>query len=49
MLWVLALMTLVLGGASCATSSDSENLSSRPWNTPKSWEHGMPTQMFEGR
>ena len=33
----------------CSTTAESENLSSRPWNTPKSWEHGIPTGMFEGR
>ncbi len=37
----------VLSG--CASTDDSENLSERPWNAPRSWEHGLPSGMFEGR
>jgi hypothetical protein len=44
-LWV-ALGCLLLAG--CATT-ESENLSERPWNAPKSWEHGLPASMFEGK
>jgi hypothetical protein len=33
--------------AGCA--SDPENLSERPWNSPKSWENGLPTQMMNQR
>lgn len=43
---LLALAALALGG--CATS-DTDNLSSRPWNAPKSWENGLPSGMTEGR
>jgi hypothetical protein len=32
----------------CATT-ETENLSERPWNAPKSWEHGLPQGLFEGR
>lgn len=45
----LVLLVLALGSSGCSTTTESENLSSRPWNTPKSWEHGMPGGMFEGR
>ncbi len=31
----------------CATND--EKLSERPWNTPKSWETGLPTGMMEER
>jgi len=47
--WLLlpvAVVTLMTG---CATTDDAENVSERPWNAPKSWEHGMPSGMFEGR
>jgi len=45
--WVLfALAALSVAG--CATT-DSENLSERPWNTPKTWETGLPSNMNEGR
>lgn len=33
--------------AGCATND--EHLSERPWNTPKSWETGLPTGMMEER
>ena len=42
----LALMALSLAG--CA-STDSDTLSSRPWNSPKGWENGLPSTMMEGR
>lgn len=46
------LFLLLLGVASfivgCATT-ESENESSRPWNTPKSWENGLPAGLYEGR
>lgn len=46
----LALVSLgLLAMSGCATTDDSENLSERPWNTPKSWEGGLPTGMMEGR
>jgi len=35
-----------LGLTGCATSDE---LSSRPWNAPKNWENGLPSQMMEGR
>lgn len=38
----------LLGLAGCATS-DTENLSERPWNSPKGWENGLPSTINEGR
>jgi len=32
----------------CATS-EPENYSSRPWDSPKSWETGLPSALTEGR
>ena len=46
LLGLAAVLVLVVG---CSTTTESENLSSRPWNTPKNWEHGLPSSMFEGR
>jgi hypothetical protein len=37
-----------LGLSGCA-GNDTENSSVRPWDTPKSWENGMPSSMTEGR
>ncbi|MBM3882830.1 MAG: hypothetical protein FJ387_24425 [Verrucomicrobia bacterium] len=45
-LGAIALLILVAG---CASSREVDNLSERPWNAPKSWEHGLPTGMLEGR
>jgi hypothetical protein len=45
--WAFLLLLVVgefaLGG--CA-STESENLSERPWNTPQGWENGMPSSMY---
>lgn len=46
--WLLLVVALVLVSG-CASTDDAENVSERPWNAPKSWEHGMPSGMFEGR
>jgi len=47
--WVFLLLFVLgtLGLAGCATA-DSENLSERPWNSPKTWENGMPSSINEG-
>jgi hypothetical protein len=45
MLLLLALTGLMLSG--CA--STDENLSERPWNSPKTWETGLPSNINEGR
>jgi hypothetical protein len=47
--WLLLILVLAgLGLSGCATT-ESENVSERPWNTPKSWENGLPSSMTEGR
>ena len=42
-LLLLVLAAVALGG--CATT-ESENLSERPWNTPQGWENGLPSSMY---
>ena len=44
-LTVLAFVATLLAG--CATT-ESENVSSRPWNTPQGWS-GLPSGINEGR
>jgi hypothetical protein len=45
---LLALLVTVLAGSACSTT-ESENASSRPWNAPKGWENGLPTDINRGR
>lgn len=45
-LLLVALAGLLLAG--CATT-ETDNLSERPWNSPKGWENGLPSGMTEGR
>lgn len=47
LVWVvlasLALTLVGCGGPEVASKSD------RPWNTPRQWEHGLPSSINEGR
>jgi type IV pilus biogenesis protein CpaD/CtpE len=48
--FLLAVCLAAIAGAlsGCATT-DPENESVRPWNTPKQWENGLPGGMMQGR
>ncbi|MCX7872302.1 MAG: hypothetical protein N2487_03350 [Verrucomicrobiae bacterium] len=53
---VLVLLLFVAVGslsilfAGCGTvAEDSRNVSSRPWNAPKTWEGPLPSTINEGR
>jgi hypothetical protein len=48
LLWLSLLASVALGLPGCATN-DPDNLSSRPWNAPRGWEHGLPPELMEGR
>jgi hypothetical protein len=39
-------LSMSFGLTGCATNDE---LSPRPWNAPKNWENGLPSQMMEGR
>lgn len=41
-----AVSCLFLSG--CSTT-EPENVSTRPWNSPKGWESGLPVGLTEGR
>ena len=30
-------------------SPDADNAAGRPWNSPTTWEHGLPVGLNEGR
>ncbi len=44
-LYLLLLILAALASGGCATT-ESENVSERPWNTPQGWETGLPSGMF---
>jgi hypothetical protein len=46
---LLLLVLTAFGLTACSTTEDTDNASVRPWNTPKSWENGLPSNMTEGR
>jgi len=49
---LLCLLFVVLAGlmvSGCATSENVDNTASRPWNSPRGWESGLPSGMNEGR
>jgi len=47
LLLLLAAFAWMLSG--CATTDEGDNASERPWNSPKGWENGLPSNMMEGR
>ena len=47
LLLLLVLVAFCL--SACSTTEDTDNASVRPWNTPKGWETGLPSNMTEGR
>jgi hypothetical protein len=44
----LLLLPALLSFSGC-TSTEPENYSSRPWDSPRSWENGLPSGLTEGR
>jgi hypothetical protein len=46
----LLLLALIAAGASGCTTTEPENVSARPWNSPAGWETGgLPSSINEGR
>jgi hypothetical protein len=45
---LMVLLAALAVGAGCA-STEPDNASARPWNTPQTWETGMPPGMYQGR
>ncbi len=45
-LLICAALTFLFTG--CATT-EPDNVSERPWNAQKGWEHGLPSAINEGR
>ena len=40
-------VALLLSG--CISDETAENRSSQPWNGQQNWEHGLPSQINQGR
>jgi hypothetical protein len=47
--FLLLCATLTLLFTGCATTDTPDNISERPWNDQKGWEHGLPSTINEGR
>ena len=45
----LLAVLLALAGLAAGCHTGGDDLSERPWNTPKSWENGLPSALTEGR
>jgi len=46
--FLILLSASLLALAGCATT-ESDNASTRPWDSPKGWETGLPSGLTEGR
>jgi hypothetical protein len=42
--WLFALGAILTGAGGCSTN-EPQNASVRPWNSPQSWEGGLPVDM----
>ncbi|MEC8720044.1 MAG: hypothetical protein VXX94_08395 [Verrucomicrobiota bacterium] len=40
---------LLMSALSACSTPDPENASARPWNQPRGWGSGLPSNMMEGR
>jgi len=48
--WFLILLLAVAGvGLTGCATTEAENTSSKPWNSPEGWQSGVPGQMLNGR
>jgi len=45
----LAILGALLLATGCKNLSNEDNMSERPWNSPRSWEHGVPTGLMPNR
>lgn len=45
----LALLLVALAALLASGCKSEDELSTRPWSTPKSWESGLPAGLTEGR
>ena len=45
----LAALALSFFSGCKTTEEDLSNSNERPWNTPKHWESGLPSSIYEGR
>jgi hypothetical protein len=43
--FLLLLVLAAVAFVGCATT-ESDNMSERPWNSPQGWENGLPSSMY---
>ena len=43
--FLLLLVLAAVAGGGCA-STEPDNVSEKPWNSPQGWETGLPSGMF---
>jgi len=41
--------SFMLAGCATTNEADQMNYSERPWNTPRDWETGLPSNLNQGR
>jgi hypothetical protein len=46
---LLLLSAAIVGLFTACKTTESENMSERPWNTQRGWEHGLPSGINQGR
>lgn len=46
-LLLLAVLALLVYGASGCATKDPDNASVRPWDAPEGWENGIPSGMYQ--
>ena len=49
--WSLLALVCAAGGllGGCKTTDEPENEALKPWNSPKNWETGLPSGMWDRR
>jgi hypothetical protein len=46
---LMAALLVAAAGFLAACATPERDVSARPWNAPRGWEHGIPTGLMEGR
>ena len=47
--WLSAILLVMVGTLAGCGTTDSPNVSSKPWNSPEGYQSNIPGQMLNGR